>query len=94
MKRTGATTVDSVQTLFKNSDFITIHVPKTKSTFKMVNTKLLSLMKPGAVLVNTARGDLVESKDIMKKLEEDKSFWYAADVHDNEPGAKKADFKP
>ena len=68
LTKTGVKFVDSIETLFKNSDFITIHVPKTKLTFKMVNSKLLSLMKPGAVLVNTSRGDIIESKDIMKKL--------------------------
>ena len=68
LTKTGVKFVDSIETLFKDSDFITIHVPKTKLTFKMVNSKLLSLMKPGAVLVNTSRGDIIESKDIMKKL--------------------------
>lgn len=92
--RTGATHVDTVEELFSTADIITIHVPKTKSTLRMVNSRLLSMMKPGAVLVNTARGDLVKTADMEKKLKEDPKFWYASDVHDGEPSAKKADFPP
>ena len=92
LERTGAKTVDSVEELFKTSDFITLHVPKTKTTLRMVNEKLLSLMKPDAVLINTARGDLVNTADMETHLKKEKKFFFASDVHDGEPNAKKADF--
>ncbi len=94
LTRTGATSVSTVEELFATSDIITIHVPKTKSTLRMVNKRLLSLMKPGAIFVNTARGDLVNTGDMEEKLKTDKTFWYASDVHDKEPSAKSADFPP
>ena len=53
-------TLVSLEELFRTADSITIHVPYTEQTHHLVNTKLLSLMKPTAVLVNTAPGNIVD----------------------------------
>ncbi|MCH7954587.1 MAG: hydroxyacid dehydrogenase, partial [Candidatus Marinimicrobia bacterium] len=54
--------------LLKNSDVITLHVPLNKYTKHMINTKNLKKIKKGALLINTARGELIETIAIMKGL--------------------------
>ena len=51
------------------SDFITFHVALTEQTRGMVNKNLLNLMKPNAVLLNTARGEIVNEEDIKIHLD-------------------------
>jgi D-3-phosphoglycerate dehydrogenase len=50
-----------IETLFKNSDIVTIHVPVTKETKGMIGEKELNLMKPSAYLINTSRAIAVDS---------------------------------
>ncbi|MCH7902879.1 hydroxyacid dehydrogenase [archaeon] len=55
--------------LLKNSDIITFHVPLTKSTKHMINMKNINLIKKGAYLINTARGDIVDTTALIKALD-------------------------
>jgi len=90
MAAMGATKVETPQDLAKHSDIISVHVPAVKETIKMINKEFLALLKPEAVIVNTARGNLVVEEDILERLEKVKGFWYAADVFNGEPAEKKA----
>jgi len=58
----------------------------------MVNKDFLNKMKKDGVLINTARGNVINDADLLEHLNATKEFWYGADVMNGEPSAKKADF--
>jgi glyoxylate reductase len=80
----GATPV-SLDQLLHTSDFISVHVPLTAATHHMINEKTLSAMKPTAVLVNTARGPVVDPKALYEALKSNQIFAAALDVTEPEP---------
>lgn len=80
----GAQPVD-LDTLLHESDFISIHVPLTQNTRHLVNTDFLSKMKPNAVLVNTARGGVLDQTALYNALKSNQIFAAALDVTDPEP---------
>jgi len=83
-KEVGATYVDK-ETLLKESDFLTLHVPLTPETRHYVGEKELKLMKKTAVLINASRGPVVDEKALFEALQE-KQIWAAGlDVFENEP---------
>ena len=67
------------------SDFVSIHVPKTKETAGMVNAAILQKMKRGVYLVNCARGGIVVEKDLLAALESGQVAGAGLDVYDEEP---------
>jgi D-3-phosphoglycerate dehydrogenase len=71
--------------VFKESDILSIHVPMTSETRNHINEKLLSLMKPSAYLVNTARGNIIDEVYVSKMLNEGKLAGAGFDVLANEP---------
>jgi len=71
--------------LLKNSDVITIHVPKTKDTIDLLNYNNMKLMKKTAFLVNCARGGIVNEKDLVRILKKGKIAGAAVDVFEKEP---------
>ena len=71
--------------LCSSSDFISIHVPLTPDTHHLVNSELLSLMRPTAVLINTARGPIVDEEALIKALRDKKIAAAGLDVFENEP---------
>ncbi|MDD2921734.1 MAG: D-glycerate dehydrogenase [Anaerolineales bacterium] len=74
-----------LDTLLRESDFVSINVPLTAQTKHLVNAKFLAKMKPGAVLVNTARGGVLDQKALYAALKSNKIFAAALDVTDPEP---------
>jgi len=83
MTKDGVTPLASVADIFKTGDFISLHIPATAETKKSINWDLLSLMKNNAILVNTARKEVIDEEALVKVLEEKKKFRYVSDV---EPG--------
>ncbi|TGL46851.1 dehydrogenase [Leptospira kemamanensis] len=73
------------ETLLKESDAITIHVPLSDSSKNIFNAKTMSLMKSNAVLINTARGGIVNEADLYQMLKEQKISAAAMDVFEEEP---------
>ena len=65
----GFTYVD-FETLLKNSDIISLHAPNNRKTHHMINTGNIGLIKKGAILINTARGGLVDTSALIKALDE------------------------
>ena len=57
-----------LETLLRESDFVTLHAPLDTTTQHMIDTKTLGLMKPGAIFINTARGGLVNEQDLYDTL--------------------------
>lgn len=71
--------------LLKNSDFVSLHVPLTDKTFHLINKKNISLLKEKCVFINTARGEIVDEKELIKLLISKKIFAAGFDVYENEP---------
>ena len=67
------------------ADIISIHVPLTQQTRHMINKETVKCIKPGALLINTSRGEVVDSKTLLEALEKDVIQAAALDVMENEP---------
>lgn len=77
-------------TLFKDADIVSLHVDMKPGNEHLVNAALLSLMKPTAILINTSRGEVLDSHALATAIREKKIAGAAIDVFDPEP--PKADF--
>ncbi|HEX3707393.1 MAG TPA: phosphoglycerate dehydrogenase [Mycobacteriales bacterium] len=75
----------SLDELLAESDFISIHLPKTKETAGLIGERELALMKPHAILVNAARGGLVDEHALAQALKEGRIGGAAFDVYATEP---------
>jgi len=71
--------------LLRESDFITIHAPLTGETLRMIDARAIGLLKPHAVLVNTARGEILDEAALCEALREKRIGGAGLDVVDNEP---------
>jgi len=80
----GARPVD-LETLLRESDLVSLHVPLTDQTRGLIDAHALALMKPTAVLVNTARGAVVDQGALYDALRQGRIFAAALDVTDPEP---------
>ncbi len=80
----GATYV-SLETLLKEADIVTIHVPLTSETYHLINEFRLRLMKPSAILINTSRGAVVDTNALVKALSEGWIAGAGLDVYEEEP---------
>lgn len=83
-KEVGARRVD-LDTLLRESDFVSIHVPLIKETYHLINEKKLRLMKSTAYLINNSRGPVVDEKALYKALKEGWIAGAALDVFEQEP---------
>lgn len=75
----------SLEHLMANSDIVTLHVPATKDTAQMINAEMISLMKPSAILINTARGAVVDNNALAHALKDGKIAGAGIDVYETEP---------
>lgn len=73
-----------LDTLLHKSDLITLHMPATKDNYHMIDAQAIAAMKPGAMLVNTARGALIDTQALMDGIESGKLGGAALDVVENE----------
>ncbi len=80
----GVKLVD-LDTLLRESDVITIHVPKTKDTAGMIGREEFAKMKDGVIVVNAARGGIIDEKALYEALKSGKVFAAALDVYEKEP---------
>ena len=76
-----------LETLLKESDVVTLHVPETPVTRGLIDAGQLELMKPGAVLINNARGEIVNLKALRSGLEAGSIAGAAIDVFPDEPAS-------
>jgi glyoxylate reductase len=83
-QETGAARVD-LTTLLAESDILSLHVPSTPETKGIINTETLGRMKPGAILINTSRGDLVREEALAIALETGRLGAAGLDVYADEP---------
>ena len=77
----------SIDEVLKVADYVTIHMPLTDETKNLFNAHSISEMKDGAVVLNMARGGIVNEADMYEALKSGKLGGYAADVMENELAA-------
>lgn len=77
-----------LEEVFRLADFLTLHVPATPETAELINSRHLSLMKKSACVINTARGELVNERDLYEALKSGRIFGFAADTLLQEPPPK------
>lgn len=75
--------------LFRQSDIITMHTPLTKQTEQLIRKETIDIMKPSAIIINTARGEIVNLQDLKEGLKSGKIGGAALDVYDAEPPTDK-----
>ncbi|MEQ8218764.1 MAG: 2-hydroxyacid dehydrogenase [Arenibacter sp.] len=80
-------TYTSVEKICKQSDIISLHIPLTQENYYLIDKQKLALMKPEVILINTARGALVETKELISALEEKAIGGYCTDVYEKEIGS-------
>ncbi|MEW6624726.1 MAG: D-glycerate dehydrogenase [Bacillota bacterium] len=83
-KETGAQFVD-MDTLLRNSDFVSLHVPLTLNTKHLIGKRELKMMKESAILINTSRGPVVDEKALVEALKKGEIWGAGLDVFENEP---------
>ncbi|MFT5112740.1 MAG: D-3-phosphoglycerate dehydrogenase [Parasphingorhabdus sp.] len=83
--------VADMQTLAARSDFISAHLPATAETTGILGGNLFDAMKPGAVIINTSRGEILDETALLKAMDK-KGLRAGLDVYANEPGASDNSF--
>lgn len=74
-----------LETLLKESDIVSIHVPLTKETYHLLGKAQLSLMKKGAYIINTARGPVIDEEALVKAIKDGTLAGVGLDVFEREP---------
>lgn len=80
-----ATRCDSIEDLLAHSDFVSLHCPAGVTTKHLINAARLKLMRPTAHLINTARGDVVDSEALINALKTGEIAGAGLDVYEGEP---------
>ena len=81
-------TLCSMEEIFKQSDIISLHIPATKETNKMVNKKLFSLMKDNSVLINCSRSEVLNEDDL-REIKKTKNIIFCNDVYPKDEAGEK-----
>ncbi len=76
-----------LDTLLAQSDLISLHCPLTEETYHLINTETIAKMKDGVILVNTSRGGLIKTDDLIKGIRDNKFFAVGLDVYEEENGS-------
>lgn len=84
LEQSGVVRYVSLSELLAGSDIISLHIPSTPETRHCIDAKAFSTMKPGVILVNTARGDLVDEKALFTALQDGRVRYALLDVLENE----------
>ena len=80
VERDGITDVEEVQDLYKQAQYISLHIPANKHTIKSINYDLLKNMPENAVLINTARKEVIDEEGLFKLMQERSDFKYISDI--------------
>ncbi|WP_010234681.1 D-isomer specific 2-hydroxyacid dehydrogenase family protein [Clostridium arbusti] len=83
----------ALEKLFKSSDIITMHVPATEDNYHLIDKSSIATMKEGVFIINTARGSLINTSDLITGIEQKKIGGAALDVIENESNIYYKDLK-
>lgn len=76
----GVKPVETVEELYRNCQYVSLHIPATAETKNSINYSLTSIMPKGAMLVNTARKEVINEADLVRIMEERADFRYVSDI--------------
>ena len=85
IKSLGGNKVENLKTSIKTSDFVSLHMPINNETKNLINIDVLKTMKRNAIIINTARGGIINEKDLDQALNEKIIFGAGLDVFEKEP---------
>ncbi len=80
VERDGIKDYEEVEDMYRNSQYVSLHIPATPQTIKSINYDLLKLMPENAVLINTARKEIIDEDGLIKLMEERPDFKYISDI--------------
>ena len=80
IKADGVTPLDSVEKLYTNCHFISLHIPANEQTKKSIGYKLITQMPKGGCLINTARKEVIHEEELVKAMEERTDLKYCSDI--------------
>ncbi|MCU0606365.1 MAG: NAD(P)-binding domain-containing protein [Candidatus Edwardsbacteria bacterium] len=80
MEAEGVTVFDKIEDLYSQCDYVSLHIPANDKTKKSINYDLLSKMKKGAALINTARKEVIDEEGLKKAMAEREDLKYATDI--------------
>ena len=92
MTADGINPVHSVEELYKNNQYVSLHIPANDQTRKSVNSALLEIMPKGGTLINAARKEVINEEDLMAVLEARTDLRYVADVKPDNAAELEAKF--
>ena len=85
VKDLAAESRDSIEDVLKEADFVSLHCPGGKETYHLINNERIKLMKPGAFLINSARGDVIDPAALIAALRNGTIAGAGLDVYEGEP---------
>jgi len=80
IEKDGVKVFDTVEELYSNCQYVSLHIPANDKTKKSINFDLLSKMPKGGTLVNTARKEVIDEEGMVKLMEERADFRYLSDI--------------
>lgn len=80
MEADGVKPVGSVEELYNLSDYLSVHIPSIPATQKLIDLRLVSVMKPDATIINTARKEVINEEDMIKVFVSREDLKYASDI--------------
>jgi len=92
IEKEGVVAVNNVEDLYRNTQYLSLHIPVTDKTRESINFDLLSLMPKGATLVNTARKEVVHEPSLLKMFAEREDFRYVSDIAPDIAGQIAAEY--
>jgi D-3-phosphoglycerate dehydrogenase len=84
-EKLGVEVIDSLERIFKEADYITVHVPKNEQTLNMIDAEQIKMMKPAVRLINCARGGIINEDALYDALAKKRIAGAALDVYSMEP---------
>lgn len=94
IEKDGITSMKNAEELYSACNFVSLHIPANAQTRQSINFALLSKMPSPAILVNTARAEVINEGDLLKMFRERKDFAYLSDVEPANKAEIEAGFKP
>jgi D-3-phosphoglycerate dehydrogenase len=80
VERDGIRDFENAKDMYKYAQYVSLHIPATKQTIKSINYDLLKNMPENAVLINTARKEIIDEEELIKLMEERPDFTYISDI--------------
>jgi lactate dehydrogenase-like 2-hydroxyacid dehydrogenase len=85
LERFQARQLDTIEAVMREADFVALHYPGSAANYHLIKAEHLAQMKPGGILINTARGDVIDNQALIAALRERRIAAAGVDVYEGEP---------